>query len=81
MTEHDLQASIIQECDLRANQNADYGKIFAIPNGGDRDIRVAVKLKAEGVRRGVPDLMLLAKRHGYSGLVIELKVGTNRQSP
>lgn len=78
MTEHDLQASIIAECNLRANQNPIWGKIFAVPNGGDRNLLVAKKLKAEGVRRGVPDLMLLAPRRGYHGLVIELKVGRNR---
>lgn len=78
LSEHDLQASIIAECNLRANQDPTWGKIFAIPNGGDRDIRVASRLKAEGVRPGVPDLMLLTARRGYHGLVIELKVGKNR---
>ena len=29
---------------------------YAIPNGGKRNKRVAQKLKAAGVRRGVPDL-------------------------
>lgn len=32
--------------------------IFAIPNGGDRHPRVAQKLKAEGVVKGVPDLFI-----------------------
>lgn len=77
MTEHDLQASIIAECDLRANQNPLYGRIFAVPNGGHRNKATAGKLKAEGVRAGVPDLLLLYPRHGYHGLVIELKVGNN----
>ena len=31
-------------------------RIFHIPNGGKRDIKTAKKLKAEGVRPGVPDL-------------------------
>ena len=31
-------------------------RVFAIPNGGFRNKSVAVKLKAEGVKRGVPDL-------------------------
>ena len=33
-------------------------RIFAIPNGGIRNIVVAQKLKAEGVRSGVPDLFV-----------------------
>jgi hypothetical protein len=32
--------------------------MFAIPNGGLRDIRTASTLKAEGVKSGVPDIML-----------------------
>lgn len=32
--------------------------MFAIPNGGLRDIRTASTLKAEGVKSGVPDIFL-----------------------
>ena len=35
-------------------------RIFAIPNGGSRNKLEAVKLKQEGVRSGVPDLMIPA---------------------
>ena len=52
----------------------------AIPNGGDRDVRVAVKLKAEGVKSGVPDMMLPVASGGFHGLYIELKVGNNKPS-
>ena len=47
--------------------------LFAIPNGGDRDVLVAVKLKKEGVRRGVPDMFLALARGGWHGLFIEMK--------
>ena len=47
--------------------------LYAIPNGGDRDVRVATKLKAEGVRAGVPDFHLPIARHGYHSLYIEMK--------
>ena len=33
-------------------------RIFAIPNGGQRHIAVAAKMKATGVSRGVPDLFV-----------------------
>ena len=32
---------------------------FAVPNGGKRDIREAMKLKATGVIAGIPDMILL----------------------
>lgn len=78
MNEHELQKSIIAECNLRANQDPRWGHIFAVPNGGKRSKATAGKLKAEGVRPGVPDLLLLLPCHGYHGLAIELKTEAGR---
>ena len=50
--------------------------IFAIPNGSWRDPRTAVKLKKEGVVRGIPDLYV-PKHH----LWIELKTEKGKLSP
>jgi hypothetical protein len=47
--------------------------LYAVPNGGDRNLRVARKLKAEGVLAGVDDLCLPAARCGYQGLYIDMK--------
>jgi hypothetical protein len=47
--------------------------LYAVPNGGYRNIYVARKLKAEGVRAGVAGLCLPAARRGYHGLYIEMK--------
>jgi hypothetical protein len=62
--------------------------LHAIPNGaklpwlrdkrGQRFSPQAFKLKAEGLRSGVPDLCLPAPRKGYHGLYIELKHGDNK---
>lgn len=52
--------------------------MFHIPNGGQRNKAVAAKLKAAGVKPGVPDLCLPVQRGGYAGLYIELKYGKNR---
>lgn len=54
--------------------------LFHIPNGGLRDMRTAVNLKAEGVRAGVPDVMLPYGCGFRLGLFIEMKVGKNKPS-
>ncbi len=52
---------------------------FAVPNGGKRDIRVATKLKAEGVQPGVTDLVFCLPQGRFAGL--ELKAGKNGLTP
>ncbi len=47
--------------------------LCAIPNGGTRNIREAVNMKAQGVRSGVSDMFLAYPSDGYHGLWIELK--------
>lgn len=47
--------------------------MFAIPNGGQRHVVTASKLKATGVKPGVPDILLPVKRGNYSGLFVEMK--------
>jgi hypothetical protein len=53
---------------------------YHCPNGGSRNGIEAAKLKAMGVKPGVPDCMILDQKHDYSGLAIELKVGYNKPS-
>ena len=54
--------------------------LFAVPNGSHRNIGVAKKLKAEGVRRGVSDYFLCVPRNGKHGLFLELKAEKGRLS-
>ena len=50
--------------------------LFAIPNGGSRHMLTAVRLKAEGVRSGIPDLFLAVVRGRNGGLWCEMKSST-----
>lgn len=78
LTEHELQARIIERCNQKSILIDEYSLIFAIPNGGHRHPAVAAMLKAEGVKAGVPDLMLPVARKGYNGAFWELKVSPNK---
>lgn len=55
--------------------------IHAIPNGGERNKIVAAKLKAEGVKPGIPDIHLPVACGGYHSLYIEMKKPGGRVSP
>jgi len=78
--EHRMQVNLFKWAKLAAGALPELRWMFAVPNGGARNVIVASKLKAEGVKRGVPDVMLPVSRGGYHGLWIELKAGRNHPS-
>lgn len=47
--------------------------LYHIPNGGSRNPIEAARLKAQGVKKGVPDICLPVPSHHYTALYIELK--------
>ena len=65
---------------IRTKQIRDsrYSKIFAIPNGGKRDMRTAANLKREGVLSGVWDIFIPIPSDKLCGLWIEMKAGKNK---
>ena len=76
-TEHQHQVTVVSWALLNERKIPELALLYAIPNGGKRDARVAAKLKMEGVKAGVLDLNLPVARGGYLGLWIEMKSGTN----
>ena len=52
--------------------------LFAIPNGGKRNIREAERLRQEGVEAGIPDMMLAVPTSKHHGMFIEMKAGRNK---
>lgn len=67
--EHDLQVAICEYLNGR-------GICFwAVPNGGKRHISVAKKLKAEGVKSGIPDISIVHEGMFYGLEVKRPKVG------
>ena len=78
MSEHDEQVCLIRMAALHEGKHPELALLHAIPNGGARHPAVAAKLKAEGVKRGIPDLCLPVPRGDALGLYIELKAKGGR---
>lgn len=83
--EYAAQCAVIAWCNL-ADQSKYPGVrlIYAIPNGsyfgGDAVTRArrGARMKAQGVKPGVPDLCLPVARGGWHGLYIEMKAPKGR---
>lgn len=72
------QEAIFSWCDYNKGRYPELELLHHVPNGGKRDAATARALKRQGVKAGVPDLVLPVPRGGYHGLYIELKAGKNK---
>ena len=72
MSEHDEQCAVVEWLEWN------HIRFYAIPNGGSRNKIEAARLKAEGVRAGVPDLCIPVPSGEKHGLYIEMKAGKNK---
>lgn len=53
----------------------------SFPNAGKRSITYAMKLKAEGLMPGMPDIIMFFPRNGVPGMFIEFKSKTGSLKP
>lgn len=72
-TESAEQINLFSWADFASGAHPELRWLYHIPNGGKRCAATAGRLKAEGVKSGVPDLCLPVPRGGYHGLYIEMK--------
>lgn len=77
-SEHQAQSALFDTIKMHEATRPELALLFAIPNGGLRNKVTAARLKREGVKAGVPDLMLPVARGGYHGLFLEMKIGSNK---
>ncbi len=71
--EHEEQKHLMEWAESQKQKYPQLRALFAVPNGGHRHISIARRLKAEGVKRGVPDLVLPFPFNGYAGMFVEMK--------
>lgn len=79
--EDDEQAVVIRWARLQERKHPALRWLFHIPNGGNRNPKEAVRLKAQGVLSGVADLFLPVPRRDFHGCWLELKTKEGRVSP
>lgn len=79
-SEAEEQEALFRWAEWAEGQHPELKLLFHIPNGGKRDKVTAARLKAQGVKAGVPDLFLPVARHGKHGLWIELKIYSGKPS-
>ena len=72
------QTMLISWCKMQENIYPALKNIYAIPNGGYRNKIEAHNLKLQGVKSGVPDIMLAYPSKPFAGLFIEMKWGKNK---
>jgi hypothetical protein len=78
--EHFEQKALFDWAYYQCGKTPELALLYAIPNGGKRAKAGAGKLKAEGVKAGVPDICLPVPCGKYHGLYIELKAEGGRAS-
>ena len=66
-TEHQEQSLVVKYCTLKKIP------IFHIPNGSYKSVTARTKSKQEGLKSGIPDLMIPVANKNYHGLFIEMK--------
>ena len=80
LSEHQIQSSFFAMVNaLLPRSQAQL--IYANPNGGARHPVVGAKLKAEGVRKGIPDVNIDIPRGTCPGMRIEFKSLKGRVKP
>jgi len=79
--EHAIQAGFVMWSRLFEKQFPGLELLHAIPNGGNRDIWTAARMKKEGVLAGMPDMCIPVRRNLSAALYIEFKAPGGIVSP
>lgn len=72
-TESVEQQRLMQWARMESGKWPELALLYHVPNEGKRSRTAGARMKAEGLKKGVPDLCLPVARGGCHGLYIELK--------
>lgn len=77
-SEENEQIALFRWAEFAMNQYPELKLMYHIPNEGKRSKITGARLKAAGLKSGVPDICLPVACGGYIGLYIEMKAGKNK---
>ena len=72
-TESVEQQNLFRWARLQSGAHPELALLYHIPNEGKRSVHTGRRMRAEGLKRGVPDICLPVARGGKHGLYVELK--------
>ena len=76
--EHQLQVAEIAWTEMQGMLWPELTAIYAIVNQGDRGDMGQIRMTAEGLKRGMPDLHFPVARRGWNSLYVENKTPSGR---
>ena len=76
--EENEQIALFRWAEYAEQQYPELALMYHIPNEGKRSAISGARLKAAGLKAGVPDVCLPVAHGGFIGLYIEMKVKTNK---
>lgn len=75
------QQSLFRWAAYAAGKHPELRLLYHIPNEGKRSAIQGARMRAEGLRAGVPDICLPVPRSGHNALYIEMKAGRGKPTP
>ena len=81
MSEHEEQKLLFAWAHTYEHRYPELALLHAIPNAAKRSVRLAARIKSEGLKAGIPDTCLPIPRSIWHGAYCELKVGKNHPTP
>ncbi len=76
--ESNEQQALFRWAEFFENYHPELKLMYHVPNEGLRTKANGARLKAEGMKAGVPDICLPCARGGFHGLYIEMKAGNGK---
>jgi len=81
-SEHQIQVEFFHHIHFLSGLPEDVTDlIYAVPNGGKRNPKEAIRLRLEGVKAGIPDVNIDIPSPKYHGMRIEFKRPGKSRSP